>query len=141
MNTMLLGARQVNDAIESSYSNNLTEKAKNLGAHNSQDVEEIRRLSEQFEGIFLEIVLKSMRESVQKSEFLDGGNGEEIFRSMLDGEYAKTMASQRSSGLADTIENQLLNLMGQSKNNAIPSKGVEVLQKSQGLRKYSTAES
>ena len=78
---------------------------------NLQNVDQIKKLSEEFEAIFLEIVLKSMRDSVQKSDFIDGGNGEEIFRSMLDSEYSKSLASQRSTGLAESIEKHLLGLI------------------------------
>lgn len=73
--------------------------------------EEIRKVAQDFESLFLEIVLKSMRSSVSKSGLMDGGNGEDIFRGMLDGEYAKQMAAQRSSGIASSIENQLLSVL------------------------------
>lgn len=75
---------------------------------------EIKKLSSEFEAIFLELVLKSMRESIQKSGFMDGGNGEDIFRSMLDSEYAKSLANQRTTGLAESIERHLLGLMPDS---------------------------
>ena len=76
-----------------------------------ENVAQIKKLSEDFEAIFVEIVLKSMRETVDKSQLTDGGNGEQIFQSMLDSEYAKVLASQRSSGIADSIEKHLLGLM------------------------------
>ena len=76
-----------------------------------QDVEEVKKLSKDFESIFMEIVLKSMRDSVDKSNFIDGGNGEQIFQSMLDSEYAKNLASQDMTGLSSSIENHLTRLM------------------------------
>lgn len=82
---------------------------------NPENVEAIKKLSDEFEGIFLEIVLKSMRETVDKSQFIDGGNGEQIFQSMLDSEYAKNLASQRTAGLAASIEQHLLGMMDDSK--------------------------
>lgn len=82
-----------------------------MAKNSAGDGSEIKKLSEEFEAIFLEIVLKSMRESVPKSKLIDGGNGEEIFRSMLDSEYAKSLASQRSTGLADSIQSHLMGLM------------------------------
>ena len=45
---------------------------------------------------------------MQKGGLIDGGNGEDIFKGMLDSEYSKAMASQRSSGIADSIEKHLL---------------------------------
>lgn len=76
-----------------------------------QDVEEIKKLSKEFESIFMEIVLKSMRETVDKSKFIDGGNGEQIFQSMLDAEYAKNLANQNMTGLSSSIEGHLTRLM------------------------------
>jgi len=76
-------------------------------AQPSKDQAEIRKLSEDFESIFLGLVLKSMRDSVQKSGLIDGGNAENIYRSMLDDEYAKQMAAQHHTGLADQIANFL----------------------------------
>lgn len=73
--------------------------------------EKIRELSEKFESIFLKMMLKSMRQSVPESKFMDGGNAEDIYRSMLDKEYAEQMASERTTGLADTIEDYLLRSM------------------------------
>lgn len=73
----------------------------------SKNEAEIKKLSEEFESIFLGLVLKSMRDSVQKSGLIDGGNAENIYRSMLDDEYAKQMAAQHHTGLADQIANFL----------------------------------
>jgi len=78
----------------------------------AKDAAKIRKLSTEFEAMFLEQMLKGMRSSVQKSGFIDGGNAEEIYTSMLDTEYAKNMAQQRSLGLADMVERQLLESMG-----------------------------
>jgi Rod binding domain-containing protein len=69
---------------------------------------EIKQLSEDFESLFLGMVLKSMRDSVQKSGLIDGGNAENIYRSLLDDEYAKQMASQHHTGLADQIADFLI---------------------------------
>lgn len=106
----------INTQLQTSISQNVTQDA-SLNALKSDakianDVKEIKKLSEQFESIFLEIVLKSMRDSVQKSEFMKSGSGEDIFRGMLDSEYAKSMSEQRSTGLADSIEKHLLGMMG-----------------------------
>jgi len=91
---------------------------------------EIKRLSNEFESLFLSIVLKSMRNSVQKSGLMDGGNAEEIYRSMLDEEYAKSMAEQRHTGIADNIEEFMRK--AQFDNAGIRS-GVE---KADGVKKY-----
>ncbi len=75
-----------------------------------RDPAEIRKVAEEFESLFLGIVLKSMRDTVQKSGLIDGGNAEDIYRSMLDEEYSKMMAAQRHTGLADSIEASMLGM-------------------------------
>lgn len=74
----------------------------------SKDIESIKKSAKDFEAIFLELVLKSMRNTVEKSDLFDGGNGEDIFRQMLDSEYAKVMAEQGTTGISTSIEKQLL---------------------------------
>lgn len=97
-----------------------TERFKQLSDRQPQDAQEVKKLSQDFEAIFMEIVLKSMRESVDKSNFIDGGNGEQIFQSMLDSEYAKNLASQNMTGLSSSIERHLSQLMdGGSKINEV----------------------
>ncbi len=84
-----------------------------LGAKAGLNEAEIRKVAQDFESLFMEIVLKSMRSTVSKSGLVDGGNGEDIFRGMLDSEYAKSMSSQGTSGLADSIAHQMMNLVNQ----------------------------
>ena len=72
------------------------------------DIKEIKKLANEFESIFTELMLKSMRSSVQKGGLVDGGNGEDIFKGMLDTEYAKAMAEQKDRRIADSIESHLL---------------------------------
>lgn len=75
---------------------------------NPKDVAEIKNSSEEFEAMFMEIMLRTMREAIPKSGLVDGGNAEDIYSGMLDYEYAKTMAAQRTSGIADSLEKELL---------------------------------
>lgn len=76
-----------------------------------RDVKEIKKAAEDFEAIFMELMLKSMRDTVPKEGVMSGGNAEEVYRGMLDSEYSKVMAEQQSTGLAETITRQLLETM------------------------------
>ena len=109
------------------------QNAKNLSSvekNKINDIKEIKKLANEFESIFTELMLKSMRSSVQKGGLVDGGNGEDIFKGMLDTEYAKAMAEQRSSGIADSIESHLL----QAYDPSLYRKAV--VQKSTGINAY-----
>ncbi len=73
-----------------------------------RELAKIRESAREFEAIFLETMLKTMRDSIQKSGLIDGGNAEAMYQSMLDSEYAKQMAAQDMTGIAGNIEKQLL---------------------------------
>ena len=97
--------------------------ASDLAGAVPEDRAAIAKLAEEFESIFTEIVLKSMRETVPDKGLIDGGNGEDVFRSMLDSEYAKSMAVQRRSGIADALERQLLAQADQQAQNTRTAEG------------------
>lgn len=86
---------------------------KPIGIEASQlNTPHLSEVAKEFESLFLDIVLRAMRKSIPKSEFIDGGNAEEIYRSMLDSEYAKLMSKQGVTGLAESIESQLNQMKG-----------------------------
>ena len=61
-----------------------------------------------FESIFVKMMLKEMRSSVDKSgSLMSGGWAEDIFQDMLDDEYSKSMAETANFGIADQLYRQL----------------------------------
>ena len=67
----------------------------------------LQAASKDMESLFLSYLLKEMRNTVDKSGFITGGKGEEIFTSLLDVEYAKQMSSAGGIGLASILMQQL----------------------------------
>ena len=67
-----------------------------------------QKVAREFEAMFAGFMVKSMRETVGKDALTGGGHGEEIFRSLLDQEYAQAIAAQGTLGIAKNIENQLI---------------------------------
>jgi Rod binding domain-containing protein len=65
------------------------------------------KAAQDFEAIFVKQMLNSMRKTVDKSGFVDGGMAEEIFEDMLYDEYAAKMTRVAGFGLADQIYLQL----------------------------------
>ncbi len=63
-----------------------------------------RQAALQFEGLFMQMVVKSMRDATPKADGQD--SSAETFTGMLDQQFAKS-ASGRPGGLADMIEQQL----------------------------------
>jgi flagellar protein FlgJ len=68
-----------------------------------------RQAAVQFESLFTQMVLKSMRDASPKAE--GGSMAQDNFTAMLDGQFAKQFAG-RPGGLAEVIEKQLTRHMG-----------------------------
>ena len=67
----------------------------------------LRETASEFEAIFIQQMLKSMRKTSLESDLLPKSEGEKIFRSMLDEQYAKLSAKSGSLGLGQMIYHQL----------------------------------
>lgn len=72
----------------------------------------IREVAKQFEALFMQQLMKSMRETTMASGMLDN-QGTELGTSMLDSQYA-TQLSGQPRGLAEAIAKQLERQMGLS---------------------------
>lgn len=68
-----------------------------------------KKVSQDFEALVVGMMLKSMRETVGKDKLTGGGHGEDVYRSMLDQEYA-TISVKRGGGmgLAKMIEKDII---------------------------------
>ncbi|HRK57566.1 MAG TPA: rod-binding protein, partial [Burkholderiaceae bacterium] len=66
----------------------------------------VKKAATQFEALFMQMVLKSMREATLKSGLMDGGSGEAMMSSMFDQQLATTMAGQGGT-LAQVLTAQL----------------------------------
>jgi Rod binding domain-containing protein len=64
--------------------------------------------AQQFEGVFVSDFLGSMFEGIPTDGPFGGGQGEEMFRSLMLDEYGKQIASRGGFGLAPAIARQLL---------------------------------
>jgi Rod binding domain-containing protein len=81
------------------------------GAGASKDPKEmakLRKVSQDFESLFLAYMMKTLKESSLKADFLGQSQGEKIFTEMKDEELAKGMATAGGIGLAKLLEQQLM---------------------------------
>ncbi len=67
------------------------------------DDKKLRGVAEEFVSVFMNQVMKSMRETVQENPAMHGDNGETFFRDMLDTEYAGKMSKGSGYGLTDLV--------------------------------------
>jgi hypothetical protein len=72
------------------------------------DVKALEKSAEEFEGVFLNTLLKAMRQTVPENDLFNGGGATKFYRQMHDAEIAKTLATGHSGmGIADMIVRQL----------------------------------
>lgn len=68
------------------------------------------KAAKDFEAVFLNEVFGSMFEGIKTDGPFGGGAGEQIFRSMMVDQYARTISAQGGIGLADVVKRQLMTL-------------------------------
>lgn len=69
--------------------------------------EALKKACKEFESVFTYQLLKSMRSTVEKCDLFHGGQGEEIYESLLDQELAKSVSEGGEKGLAHLLYQQL----------------------------------
>ena len=68
-----------------------------------------KKVSQDFEGLFVGMMMKSMRATVGKDALTGGGHGEDVYRSMLDQQYADASVKRGGGlGLAKLIEKDII---------------------------------
>lgn len=80
----------------------LAERVKHSPSH-----EKLVKAAKEFEGVFMDIVMKSMRNSVTKSDVFGDSSKTDFFQGMLDSEYSKLTTTRQSTGLAAAMVRQL----------------------------------
>lgn len=73
---------------------------------------QIRETAQKFEASFMSVMMQSMFAGVKTSEPFGGGQGEEMFKSLLTESMAKEVSKAGGVGLADTIQREMLKLQG-----------------------------
>ena len=81
---------------------------------------DIEKVSRDFESIFLNKLLSSMRKTVPKSGLLDSF-ATDMFQSMMDEEMSKEMAKNKGMGMGEMIYNDLSNIDRVSRGKAVQS--------------------
>lgn len=88
-----------------SFSNEkITEK---IDKNKEFEKKRLREVSEDFEALMINQMLKEMRKTVNKSDLINGGMAEQIFEDMLYDEYSKEFSKTKTFGLSEIIYNQL----------------------------------
>lgn len=71
--------------------------------------QQAKKVSQDFEALFVGMMMKSMRATVGKDTLTGGGHGDEVYRSMLDQAYADASVKQGGGlGIAKIIEKDII---------------------------------
>ncbi len=76
-------------------------------ASKEKDEKALHKAAEDFESVFIKMMLDSMRKTIDKNGLIPKSHGEEIFESMLDQTYAERLANAGGIGLADMMYKEL----------------------------------
>jgi flagellar protein FlgJ len=85
----------------------------------------LKEVARQFETLFLDMILKSMRSATASDSVFDS-EATQMFTGLLDHEYSRKLADKGGLGLADLLVRQLSQIKGELQNSAAVKKS-EVL--------------
>jgi len=68
---------------------------------------EMKKVSKQFESIFIRMMMKEMRTSMEKSPLMGNSRAMQMFQSMQDDQFADRMSDQ-GMGLGDMVYRQMM---------------------------------
>ena len=74
------------------------------------DLNKLRDTAQDFEAVFLSQMLKPMFEGIETDGMFGGGQGEEMWRSLMVDEYGKSIAKQGGIGIADAVMRTMLEM-------------------------------
>ena len=79
-------------------------------ARQDNSADGLKKVSEDFEAFYASQMFEQMFTGLEPDDVTGGGEGEQMFRSLLIQEYGKAAAKQHALGIADVVQRQLLQL-------------------------------
>ena len=76
-----------------------------------KELKRLKKATEDFEQIFVNMMLKEMHKNLGESALLDGGDYQKMFKDMLIDERAKELSKNGQFGLAEQMYNQMKDLI------------------------------
>jgi murein DD-endopeptidase MepM/ murein hydrolase activator NlpD len=89
----------------------------------------LKKACREFESVFMHQLLKTMRRTVEKCDLFHGGQGEEIYESLLDMELSKSMSGLGPNSIANMLYEQFTKPSGEAVAPAVQPTAGEVPQK------------
>lgn len=92
-----------------------SDRAASAAQRGARNEAEARAAAESFEAHFLASFAESMFSGIKTDGPFGGGQGEAVFRSLLNEEYGKSMASSGGVGIADAVFSEILKIQEASR--------------------------
>ena len=83
---------------------------RDLAPTNGQSMDQLRKVAEDFEAVFIGQMLQPMFQNLGAEEPFGGGESEKMWRSMQVEEYGKAITQAGGIGLSDTILKEMIKL-------------------------------
>jgi len=77
---------------------------------NNMSPDKTAESAKQFEAVFLSEMMSHMFEGVKTDPEFGGGQGEDMFKSLLTNEYGKQMANAGGIGIADQLQKAMIQM-------------------------------
>ena len=87
-------------------------QGQSLSAPASTNNEDLRKAAVQFTAVFMSQMFGHMFEGMNTDKMFGGGQGEEMFKSVLTDAMSKEVTKAGGIGLASTIQREMLKLQG-----------------------------
>lgn len=85
--------------------------------------QQAKKVSQDFEALFVGMMMKSMRSTVGKDKLTGGGHGDEVYQSMLDQEYAAASVKRGGGlGIAKIIEKDIIRQQSRTVSRTVDTK-------------------
>ena len=113
LQTKMNNMKDKSDSSVSKFSINIDEENLNNEAsskvdeNRKQELEKLKNVSDEFESLLINEMLKAMRKTVNKTGLIDGGMTEDIFGDMLYTEYSKSFSKSKTFVVSDMIYKQM----------------------------------
>jgi Rod binding domain-containing protein len=72
------------------------------------DREKLKKACTEFEGLFIQEILKFMRQTIPASPLGEAGAGKEVYQSLLDQELSKNLAKKGGLRIGEMVYRQML---------------------------------
>jgi flagellar protein FlgJ len=97
---------------DSAVLSNQVDSLKSATRYSEKELSEMKQACDDFEAIFIKMMLDSMKATIPENRLIEKNQGEEYFEDMLYQEYAESMSHTDSFGISEAMYRQMTATQG-----------------------------